>query len=89
MRHQSRELQDELTALYSYRHWAFVRWAEDLRRRLRGEPIFPVPLIRNRDGVVLNDKEFIDFLNQVHHIWHPNGDPAWTQATPTLTTGAG
>ncbi|MGH2558693.1 MAG: hypothetical protein ACRDJH_06485, partial [Thermomicrobiales bacterium] len=84
------ELDDEIKTPYSYRYWAFVTWIGDLRKRLLGQPVFPVSPVYDRDGTILSDKEFTDIFHQVHHVWHPNGGVAsWTQATPGFQTSVG
>ena len=87
------EMDDEIKAPYSYRYWAFIKWVSDLRKRLLGEPVFPVGTVYDRDGTILSEKEFCDFFNQVHHIWHENAGagapPAWTDPTPGWKTSVG
>ena len=85
------ELDDEVKAPFTYRYWAFMKWVSDLRKRLLGQPVFPVGPVYDRDGTILSEKEFTDFFNQTHHVWHPNsGLPAsWTQATPGFSTSVG
>ncbi|MBI1765617.1 MAG: hypothetical protein HYR56_29800 [Acidobacteria bacterium] len=84
------ELDDEIKAPFSYRYWAFMRWVLDLRKRLLGQPVFPVPPIYDRDGTILSEKDFTDIFHQVHHVWHPNsGAASWTVATPFFKTGVG
>jgi len=85
------ELADEVKAPYSYRYWAFMKWASDLRKRVLGQPVFHVHKVYDRDGTVLSEKDFTDIFHQVHHVWHPNGaiGSGWTQATPFFRTSAG
>jgi hypothetical protein len=85
------ELADEVKAPYSYRYWAFIKWASDLRKRVLGQPVFHVHKVYDRDGTVLSEKDFTDIFHQVHHVWHPNGPvgSGWTQATPFFKTSAG
>ena len=85
------ELDDEVKAPFSFRYWAFMKWVADLRRRLLGQPVFPVGVVYDRDGTILSEKEFTDRFNQVHHVWHPDmGPPAsWTEPTPFFKTGVG
>ncbi len=85
------ELADEVKAPYSYRYWAFMRWASDLRRRVLGQPVFHVHKVFDRDGTVLSEKDFTDIFHQVHHVWHPNGavGSGWTQPTPFHRTSVG
>ena len=85
------ELADEVKAPYSYRYWAFMRWASDLRRRVLGQPVFHVHKVFDRDGTVLSEKDFTDIFHQVHHVWHPNGPvgSGWTQPTPFHRTSVG
>jgi hypothetical protein len=85
------ELQDEIKAPFSYRYWAFVKWADDLRRRLLGQPVLPVGVVYDRDGTILSEKEFTDYFNQVHHVWHPDSPPppSWTTPTPGFKTAVG
>ncbi len=84
------EMADVIKAPYSYRYWAFMKWAADLRSRLLGQPVLPVGIVYDRDGTILSEKDFTDYFNQVHHVWHPNaGEPSWTTATPFFSTGAG
>lgn len=84
------EMDDEVKAPFSYRYWAFMKWVSDLRKRLLGQPVFPVGVVYDRDGTILSEKEFADIFHQVHHVWHPNeGAPEWTQATPGFKTSVG
>jgi hypothetical protein len=85
------ELSDEVKAPYSYRYWAFMKWASDLRKRVLGQPVFHVHKVFDRDGTVLSEKDFTDIFHQVHHVWHPNGPvgSGWTQATPFHNTSVG
>lgn len=85
------ELADEVKAPYSYRYWAFAKWAGDLRKRVLGQPVIHVHKVFDRDGTVLSEKDFTDIFHQVHHVWHPNGPvgSGWTQATPFFKTSAG
>jgi hypothetical protein len=83
--------QDEIKAPYSYRYFAFMKWASDLRKRLLGIPVLPVSIVYDKDGTVLTSKDFTDIFYQVHHIWHPNGaiGSGWTAATPYFRTSVG
>jgi hypothetical protein len=83
------EMDDEVKAPFSYRYWAFMKWVSDLRRRLLGQPVFPVGVVYDQEGTILAEKEFADVFHQVHHVWHPNGGaiPSWTQPTPGFKTG--
>src|SRR5688572_1924054 len=85
------ELADEVKAPYSYRYWAFFRWAADLRRRVLGQPVFHVHKVFDRSGTVVSEKDFLDIYHQVHHVWHPNGPVGggWTVATPFFHTSVG
>jgi hypothetical protein len=85
------ELADEVKAPYSYRYWAFMKWASDLRRRVLGQPVFHVHKVFDRTGTVLSEKDFTDVFHQVHHVWHPSGPigSGWTQATPFFRTSVG
>ncbi len=85
------ELEDEVKAPYSYRYWAFVKWASDLRKRVLGQPVIHVHKVFDRDGTVLSEKDFTDIFHQVHHVWHPNGPvgSGWTTATPFFKTSVG
>ena len=85
------ELADEVKAPYSYRYWAFMRWASDLRRRVLGQPVVHVHTVFDRDGTVLSEKDFTDIFHQVHHVWHPNGPvgSGWVLATPFHKTSVG
>lgn len=82
------EMEDEVKAPYSYRYWAFVKWASDLRKRVLGLPVLHVHKVFSADGTVLSEKDFTDIFHQVHHIWHPNGPvgSGWTEATPFFKT---
>jgi len=88
---RSTELDDEVKAPFTYRYWAFMKWVSDLRKRLLGQPVFPVGVLYDRDGTILSEKEFTDIFNQTHHVWHPNSGPpsSWTEATPFFRTGVG
>lgn len=82
--------QDEIKAPFSYRYWAFVKWASDLRKRLNFQPVIPVSTVYDKDGVILTDKDFTDLFHQVHHVWHPNGVGApWVTPTPYFKTSVG
>ena len=83
--------QDEIKAPYSYRYWALMKWVSDLRKRLNGEPVIPVSIVYDKDGIVLTEKEFTDIFYQVHHVWHPNGPvgSGWTTPTPYFKTSVG
>jgi len=82
------EMADVIKAPFSYRYWAFMKWVADLRSRLLGLPVLPVSIVYDRDGTILSEKDFTDYFNQVHHVWHPNaGEPSWTTPTPFFTTG--
>lgn len=85
------ELADEVKAPYSYRYWAFMKWASDLRKRVMGQPVIHVHKVFDRDGTVLSEKDFTDIFHQVHHIWHPNGPigGGWTEPTPFFKTSVG
>lgn len=84
------EMDDEVKAPFSLRYFSFMAWAADLRRRLLGQPVFPIAPLYDRDGTVLSDQDFTDVFHQVHHVWHPNGVGApWTQPTPGFRTGVG
>ncbi len=88
------ELDDEIKAPFSYRYWAFMKWAANLRARLLVQPVFPTAIVYDRDGTILTEKEFCDHFNKVHHVWHPDSDAAagatsWTEPTPGLRTAAG
>ncbi len=82
------EMADEVKAPYSYRYWAFMKWADDLLKRFQGQPVFHVHKVFDRDGTVLSEKDFTDIFHKVHHVWHPNGPvgSGWTQATPFFKT---
>lgn len=56
-----------MKAPFAYRYWAFMKWVSDLRKRLLGQPVFPVAPVYDRDGTILSEKEFTDFFNQTHH----------------------
>ncbi|QCK15637.1 ferredoxin reductase domain-containing protein [Mangrovivirga cuniculi] len=45
------ELDDEVKAPQSYRYWAFMKWASDLRRRVQGQPVYYVHKVFDRDGI--------------------------------------
>lgn len=82
--------QDEIKAPYSYRYWAFMKWAGDLRKRLLFETVLPVSAVYDKDGIVLTEKDFTDIFYQVHHVWHPNGvGIGWTTPTPYFKTSVG
>ena len=84
------EMDDIIKAPYSYRYWAFVKWASDQRRRFLGQPVLPVGIVYDRDGTILSEKDFTDYFNQTHHVWHPNaGEPSWTVPTPGFSTAIG
>lgn len=85
------EMADEIKAPYSYRYWAFVKWASDLRKRVLGQPVIHVHKVFDRNGTVLSEKDFTDIYHQVHHVWHPNGPigGGWTTATPFFKTSVG
>ena len=85
------ELEDEVKAPYSYRYWAFMKWASDLRKRVLGQPVLHVHKVFDRDGTVLSEKDFSDIFHQVHHVWHPNGPvgSGWTVPTPFFKTSVG
>ena len=94
VRPQAGELSiDEVKAPYSYRYWAFMKWASDLRKRLLGQRVLPVAILYDRDGTILSDKDWLDSFNQAHHVWHPGGnagaEPSWTVPTPFLKSSAG
>lgn len=82
------ELADEVKAAYSYRYWAFFKWASDLRKRVLAQPVIHVHKVFDHDGTVLSEKDFTDIFHQVHHVWHPNGalGSGWTQPTPFFKT---
>ena len=93
---RSVEMTDEVKAPFSYRYWAFMKWAYDLRERFEGRPVFPVSVVYDRDGTILSEKEYMDHANDIHHVWHPNADgdahpPAssWTDPTPGYRTSIG
>ncbi|MCK0191740.1 MULTISPECIES: hypothetical protein [Arenibacter] len=85
------EMADEVKAPYSYRYWAFVKWASDLRKRVLGQPVIHVHKVFDRNGTILSEKDFTDIFHQVHHVWHPNGPigGGWTTATPFFNTSVG
>lgn len=85
------EMFDEVKAPYSYRYWAFVKWASDLRKRVLGQPVIQVHKVFDRNGTVLSEKDFTDIFHKVHHVWHPNGPigGGWTTATPFFNTSVG
>lgn len=85
------ELVDEVKAPYSYRYWAFMKWASDLRKRVLGQPVIHVHKIYDRDGTILSEKDFTDIFHQVHHVWHPNKPvgTGWTLPTPFFKTSVG
>ncbi|MBC7893293.1 MAG: hypothetical protein H7Y12_13840 [Sphingobacteriaceae bacterium] len=84
------EIADEVKAPYSYRYWAFMKWASDLRKRLLGQPVFHIHEVYDHDGTVLTEKLFTDIFHQVHHVWHPNlVGTGWTTPTPFLKTSVG
>ncbi len=83
------ELDDEIKAPYSYRYWAFMKWASDLRKRLLGQPVNHVHEVYDRDGTLLSDKDFTDKLYMVHHIWHTFGGTQWSTPTPFFKTSVG
>ena len=84
----TQEMDDEVKAPYSFRYWAFIKWASDLRKRVLGQPVIHVHKVFDRDGTVLSEKDFTDIFHQVHHIWHPNKPPGsgWTVPTPFFST---
>lgn len=83
------ELDDEIKAPYSYRYWAFMKWASDLRKRLLGQPVIHVHEVYDQDGTILSDKDFTDMLYMVHHIWHTTGGIQWSTPTPFFKTSVG
>ena len=83
------ELDDEIKAPYSYRYWAFMKWASDLRKRLLGQPVIHVHEVYDKDGTILSEKDFTDKLYMVHHIWHTTGGIPWSTPTPFFKTSAG
>jgi hypothetical protein len=93
VRGSAEEMADEVKAPYSYRYWAFMKWASDLRRRLLGQIVLPTPLVFDRDGTILSEKDWMDYFNQCHHVWHPGGDvgsePSWTVPTPGFKSSVG
>lgn len=93
VRGTAEELSDEVKAPYSYRYWAFMKWVSDLRKRLLGQIVLPTGLVFDRDGTILSEKDWMDYFNQCHHVWHPGGnvgsEPAWTVPTPGFKTSVG
>lgn len=88
------ELDDEIKSPFSYRYWAFMKWAANLRTRFLVQPVFPTGTVYDRDGTILTEKEFCDHFNKVHHVWHPDSDAeagatSWTEPTPGFQTAAG
>lgn len=72
------ELNNIEVAPYSIRFWGFLKWADERRRTLLGEP---VPTYAHDD---LSDIAFMDAFNQNHFPWHDdvfeNGVcPAWDE----------
>ena len=85
------ELGDEVKAPQSYRYWAFMKWASDLRRRVLEQPVYHVHKVFDRDGIVLSELDFTNIFHQVHHVWHPNGPVGfvWPSTTPFFKTSVG
>ena len=84
------EIQEEDTAVYTVRFWGFMKWAQILRNRLLGIPVFEIPVVYDADGVPLSDIEFADVVARWHAVWHRTlfgvGTAACAQVT-SLATG--
>jgi hypothetical protein len=72
----SLDVADPDTAPYSLRFWGFMKWAQTMRSRLLGIPVFAVPIVYDADGVPLTDVEFLDLFNRWHNFWHTGFPPA-------------
>jgi hypothetical protein len=64
------EMANNDSAIYSVRLWSFMKWASQMRSRLRGIPVFAIPIAYDADGVPLSDIDFIDSFNRWHVYWH-------------------
>lgn len=89
-------------APFSYRYWGYVKWAQLLRRKFRGEIVVPPAPVIDRDGTELSFQRFLDLYNELHWRWHdyvgdhgfpasvfPEATPQATQNTPKLSSPAG
>jgi hypothetical protein len=72
----SLDIADSDTAPYSLRFWGFMKWAQTIRSRLLGIPVFAIPIVYDADGVPLTDVEFLDLFNRWHNFWHTGSPPA-------------
>jgi hypothetical protein len=83
---------DELAGLvkapFSYRYWAYLEWARQMRQRFFGERVFPSGIVLDRDGTILSPVAFADAFNDLHRNWHVGSD-ASSEPTPGFVTTAG
>lgn len=82
------ELAALLKAPFSYRYWAYLSWARDLRDRFQGRTVFPRGVLYDRDGTILSAAPFCDVFNDLHRNWHVNPSASST-VTPELESTAG
>lgn len=82
------EVASLLKAPFSYRYWAYMSWARDMRDRFQGVIVFPRGVVYDRDGTVLSAAPFTDVFNDLHRNWHVNGVASMV-VTPELQSTAG
>jgi hypothetical protein len=82
------ELASLLKAPFSYRYWAYLSWARDLRDRFQGVTVFPRGVLYDRDGTILSAAPFCDVFNDLHRNWHVNPSASMS-VTPELESTAG
>ncbi len=82
------ELNGREKAPFSYRFWAYLKWARDRRELFLGNPVFPTGIVYDRDGTVLTAKEFADVFNDLHRHWHGSVNTG-TELTPGRDSSVG
>lgn len=82
------ELAALLKAPFSYRYWAYLSWARDMRHRFQGVTVFPRGVLYDRDGTILSAAPFADVFNDLHRNWHVNPSASMS-VTPELESTAG
>jgi len=82
---------DRHKAVFSQRFWGYLKWAQGLRRKFRGEIVITPGVLYDRDGTILTAISFLDVFNELHTRWH-YALPATVAApffTPKLQSPAG
>src|SRR4051794_2451874 len=84
----AQELNGMQKAPFSFRYWAYMKWASQMRDRYNGGIPIPPGTVFDRDGTILSALPFLDVFNDLHRNWH-GGGPVAMSATPGYLSSVG